>query len=111
MRGRKTAKTGRQPGGREKDSGRKHLTRLGVEKLIDAAKGSRNGTRDRCLLLLMFRHGLRGLQQTAGSAGHRRLESRNRIAALPASRLVTRAQLNHHALNLNSRPVADFEPR
>jgi hypothetical protein len=29
MRGRKTAKTGRQPGGREKeDSGRKHLTRL-----------------------------------------------------------------------------------
>ena len=40
MRGRKTRKTGRQPGGREKeDSGRKHLTRLEVEKLIDAAVG------------------------------------------------------------------------
>ena len=53
MRGRKTRKTGRQPGGREKeDSGRKHLTRLEVEKLIDAAKGGRNGERDRCLLLM-----------------------------------------------------------
>jgi hypothetical protein len=40
MRGRKTANTGRQPGGREKeDSGRQHLTRLEVEKLLDAAKG------------------------------------------------------------------------
>jgi type 1 fimbriae regulatory protein FimB len=29
------------------------------EKLMDAAKGSRNAARDRCLLLLMFRHGLR----------------------------------------------------
>jgi type 1 fimbriae regulatory protein FimB len=49
-----------RPGGREKeDSGRKHLTRLEVEKLIDAAKGGRNGIRDRCLLLMMmFRHGL-----------------------------------------------------
>jgi type 1 fimbriae regulatory protein FimB len=27
--------------------------------LIEAAKGSRNEVRDRCLLLLMFRHGLR----------------------------------------------------
>jgi integrase len=54
MHGRKTAKTGRQPGGREKeDSGRE------VERLIEAAKDSRNGERDRCLLLLMFRHGLR----------------------------------------------------
>jgi type 1 fimbriae regulatory protein FimB len=30
-----------------------------VEKLIDATKGSRNEARDRCLVLLMFRHGLR----------------------------------------------------
>jgi type 1 fimbriae regulatory protein FimB len=30
-----------------------------VTKLMDAAKGSRNAARDRCLLLLMFRHGLR----------------------------------------------------
>src|SRR6266851_1623902 len=38
---------------------RKHLTSLEVNKLLAATKGSRNETRDRCLLLLMFRHGLR----------------------------------------------------
>ena len=38
---------------------RKHLTAREVDKLIAATKGSRNATRDRCLLLLMFRHGLR----------------------------------------------------
>jgi type 1 fimbriae regulatory protein FimB len=44
-------------GGRK--SGRKHLTGHEVERLIEATKGGRNETRDRCLLLLMFRHGLR----------------------------------------------------
>jgi len=38
---------------------RKHLTPAEVDKLIQAAQGSRNEARDRCLLLLMFRHGLR----------------------------------------------------
>ena len=38
---------------------RKHLISAEVEKLMEAAKGSRNAARDRCLLLLMFRHGLR----------------------------------------------------
>ncbi len=38
---------------------RKHLTVAEIDKLISAAKGSRNGVRDQCLLLLMFRHGLR----------------------------------------------------
>ena len=38
---------------------RKHLTATEVDKLIAATDGSRNGARDRCLLLLMFRHGLR----------------------------------------------------
>jgi type 1 fimbriae regulatory protein FimB len=38
---------------------RKHLVSAEVEKLLVATKGSRNGARDRCLLLLMFRHGLR----------------------------------------------------
>lgn len=38
---------------------RKHLTEREVDRLIDATKGSRNEARDRCLLLLMFRHGLR----------------------------------------------------
>ncbi len=38
---------------------RKHLTAREVEKLIAAIQGSRNESRDRCLLILMFRHGLR----------------------------------------------------
>src|SRR6266481_9000891 len=41
------------------DSDRKHLTSREVERLIEATKGSRNELRDRCLLLLMFQHGLR----------------------------------------------------
>ena len=40
-------------------SDRKHLVATEVDKLIAAVKGSRNVARDRCLLLLMFRHGLR----------------------------------------------------
>jgi len=40
-------------------SERKHLVFTEVEKLMEAAKGSRNAARDRCLLLLTFRHGLR----------------------------------------------------
>jgi type 1 fimbriae regulatory protein FimB len=38
---------------------RKHLTGREVERLIAAIKGGRNEARDRCLVLLMFRHGLR----------------------------------------------------
>jgi type 1 fimbriae regulatory protein FimB len=38
---------------------RKHLVFAEVEKLLEVAKGSRNAARDRRLLLLMFRHGLR----------------------------------------------------
>src|SRR6266849_5945787 len=38
---------------------RKHLTSIEVDKLLAATKGARNEARDRCLLLLMFRHGLR----------------------------------------------------
>ena len=38
---------------------RKRLIALEVEKLLAAARGSRNEARDRCLLLMMFRHGLR----------------------------------------------------
>ena len=53
MNGRKSGNTGGD------DSDRKHLTVREVDRLIEATKGSRNETRDRCLLLLMFRHGLR----------------------------------------------------
>ena len=38
---------------------RKHLTATEIDKLMAATKGSRNEARNRCLLLLMFRHGLR----------------------------------------------------
>lgn len=38
---------------------RKHLTQNEVSRLIEATKWGRNEARDRCLLLLMFRHGLR----------------------------------------------------
>jgi type 1 fimbriae regulatory protein FimB len=38
---------------------RKHLTSREVERLIAAIKGSRTEARDRCLVLLMYRHGLR----------------------------------------------------
>jgi type 1 fimbriae regulatory protein FimB len=37
---------------------RQHLVSTEVEKLMEAAKDSRNPARDRCVLLLMFRHGL-----------------------------------------------------
>jgi type 1 fimbriae regulatory protein FimB len=37
----------------------RHLISSEVEKLLAAVKGTRNAVRDRCLLLLMFRHGLR----------------------------------------------------
>jgi len=36
---------------------RKHLVSAEVDKLIEATKDSRNAARDRCFLLLMFRHG------------------------------------------------------
>ena len=38
---------------------RKHLVNGEIDKLLAATKGSRHEARDRCLLLLMFRHGLR----------------------------------------------------
>jgi type 1 fimbriae regulatory protein FimB len=51
--------SGRKPAKSAPESDRKHLTGLEVEKLIDAAKDSRNPERDRRLILLMYRHGLR----------------------------------------------------
>ena len=53
---RKTGKTGGWAGG---GSDRKHLTRHEVDELMRATKGARNEARDRCLVLLTFRHGLR----------------------------------------------------
>jgi type 1 fimbriae regulatory protein FimB len=42
-----------------REAKRDYLTGLEVGKLIAATRGSRNEARDRCLLLLIFRHGLR----------------------------------------------------
>jgi len=38
---------------------RRHLTGSEVDKLLDATQGSCHAARDRCLVLLLFRHGLR----------------------------------------------------
>ncbi|MGA2938964.1 MAG: tyrosine-type recombinase/integrase [Syntrophobacteraceae bacterium] len=38
---------------------REHITVREVEKLMAAGRGTRFEARDRCLLLMMFRHGLR----------------------------------------------------
>src|SRR5215471_14844874 len=54
--GRKSAKKTKT---RRTKAGHDYLTGLEVGKLIAATRGSRNEARDRCLLLLMFRHGLR----------------------------------------------------
>jgi type 1 fimbriae regulatory protein FimB len=59
MSGRRSRNTGGD------DSDRKHLTGREVERLIEAVRESRNEARDRCLLLLMFRHGLR-VSETCG---------------------------------------------
>ena len=38
---------------------RKHLTAREVDRPLEAVKGARHEARDRCLLRLRFRHGLR----------------------------------------------------
>ena len=38
---------------------RKHLSAREIERLLEAVRGSRNEVRDRCLVFLMFRQGLR----------------------------------------------------
>jgi type 1 fimbriae regulatory protein FimB len=55
---------------------RKHLTPVEVEKLIAATRGSRHEVRDRCLLLLMFRHGLRVSEACSLKLSQVDLESR-----------------------------------
>jgi len=41
------------------DDDRKHLTSKEVERLLQATRGARHEARDRCLVLVTFRHGLR----------------------------------------------------
>lgn len=58
-------------------SARKHLTRVEVERMLEATKGQRHERRDRCLLLLMYRHGLRASEAITLSLGDVRLEERH----------------------------------
>jgi len=76
MNGRKSAKTGNTGGGEIDASDRKHLTAREVERLLEATRGSRNEIRDRCLLLLMFRHGLRVSEACAIKLDQVNMESR-----------------------------------
>jgi type 1 fimbriae regulatory protein FimB len=58
------------------DDDRKHLTALEVDKLMSATKGSRHEARDRCLLFMMFRHGLRASEACALRLDQVDIESR-----------------------------------
>ena len=82
-------------------SNRKHLVFAEVEKLLAATMGTRNETRDRCLLLLMFRAGLR-VSETCGyncpkwipAACARQAAERRTIYHAPAP--MTRYALSRH---------------
>jgi type 1 fimbriae regulatory protein FimB len=54
----------------------KHLVTIEVDRLIAATKGGRNAARDRCLLLLMFRHCLRVSEACGLKLSQADLESR-----------------------------------
>lgn len=70
---------------------RKHLTSREIEKLIAATKGTRHEARDRCLLLLMFRHGLRVSEALSLNLSQIDLEGRT----LHVSRLKSGLSTNH----------------
>jgi len=72
---------------------RKHLTSREIEKLIAATKGARHEARDRCLLLLMFRHGLRVSEALSLNLSQIDLEER----ILHVSRLIKRVIITRYA--------------
>ena len=80
---------------------RKHLVSAEVEKLMAATKGSRNAARDRCLLLLMFRHGLRVSEACGLGLSQVDIESR----VLHVARL--KDGLIHHAPATRRRATRD----
>lgn len=70
---------------------RKHITSREIERLIAATKGARHEARDRCLLLLMFRHGLRVSEALSLNLSQIDLEGRT----LHVSRLKSGLSTNH----------------
>jgi type 1 fimbriae regulatory protein FimB len=54
----------------------RHLTGREMEKLLAVVKGARHEVRDRCLLLLMFRHGLRVSEALGLTLGQVDIEGR-----------------------------------
>ena len=71
--------------------GRRHLTPGEVQRLIAATKGGRHEARDRCLLLLMFRHGLRVSEAVGLALSQLDLEGRT----LHVARLKKGLSTNH----------------
>jgi site-specific recombinase XerD len=87
----KTGKIKKHGAARKEKTDRKHLTDREVFMLIDGATGgSRNKERDRCLLLLTYRHGYRVSEICALPLDHVDIEGR----VLHVKRLKTRA-LDH----------------
>jgi site-specific recombinase XerD len=81
---------------------RKHLTQNEVERLIAATKGSRHEARDRCcLLLLMFRHGLRVSEACGMQISQVDIESR----VLHVSRLKKGLSTTHPLRNDEARAI------
>jgi type 1 fimbriae regulatory protein FimB/type 1 fimbriae regulatory protein FimE len=77
---------------------REHLTKREVEKLIEAARSSRNGHRDATMILIAFRHGLRAselcdLQWNQVHFTSANLDVRRRKNGSPATHPLTGLQL------------------
>jgi type 1 fimbriae regulatory protein FimB len=95
---------------------RKHLVFAEVEKLMEAAKGSHNAAQDRCLLLLMFRHGLRvweacGLRLSQVDIESRMLHVRQLKAELPTTHLLRADEIRVIKTLLVERAKMKPEPR
>jgi hypothetical protein len=90
-----------------RDTDRKHLTGLQMERLIGATRGDRNEARDRCLLLLMFPRspGLGSLPVEARPAGHARPRPANRpIEGIDHAALARRRAARDRRMTETTRP-------
>jgi integrase len=88
-----------------KISDRKHLTSREVERLIEATKGRRNEVRDRCLLFLMFRYGLRVSEACGIKLDQVDMESRVLHVARLKGGLIDDASLTRYELRAVGHPI------